>query len=81
MQLSKPTPISERPPIESICYISAEGNPHQFVVGQGGISFIGETEENGEYCMIPWLEVWDGEHIVARFNQHKVEHIFYKKNL
>jgi hypothetical protein len=78
--MSEPTEMLKRPPIESICYISAEGNPHQFIVGRGGVTFIGETQENSEYCLIPWIEVWDGEKIVARFNQHKVEHILYRRS-
>ena len=75
---TEPSQMSERPPIESITYISAEGNPHQFIVGRGGITEIRETQECAEYCHIPWLEVWAGESIVARFCQHKVEHIFYR---
>lgn len=77
---NEPTPMVKRPPVERITYISAEGNPHQFIVGRGGVTFIGETEENGEYCTIPWLEVWDGDTIVARFNQHKLEHILYRRS-
>ena len=77
--MNEPTLMEKRPPIESITYISAEGNPDQFIVGRGGITFIGETQENGEFCTIPWLEVFDGENIIARFNQHKVEHIIYRR--
>ena len=69
-------PIS-RPSIRSIAYISTEGNPDSFHVGSYNVTEIREVEENGEYCMIPWVEVWAGEKLIARFNQHKLEHIFY----
>ncbi len=71
-------PMISRPPIERITYISAEGNPHPYQVGMG-CTEIREVEENGEYCLIPWAEVWDGDQLLARFNQHKLEHIIYKK--
>jgi hypothetical protein len=70
--------MKERPPIERITYTSAEGNPCVFQVGQG-CSEILETEENSEYCMIPWVEVWDRSSLLARFNQHKLEHIIYRR--
>ena len=79
--MSQPTPMSKRPPIERICIISAEGNPHVFQVGMGATTFIGETEEGAEFCMIPWLEVWEGENLVARMSQHKVEHILYRRTI
>ena len=66
-----------RPPVHKICYISAEGNPHTFSVGNCGITELREVEENSEYCVIPWLEVWAGDKLLARFNQHKLEHILY----
>lgn len=71
--------MTPRPQIERITYISAEGNPHLYVVGRG-VTEIRETEECGEFCMIPWLEVWDGESLLARFCQHKVEHIIYRRS-
>ena len=70
--------IVERPPIERITYISAEGNPCIYAVGVNATE-IRETEECSECCMIPWLEVWDGESLIARFNQHKVELILYQR--
>lgn len=76
--MSNPTPMANRPPIERIGYIDPGGNPCQFIVGYK-TTRIEETEENGEFCTIPWLEVWEGENLVARFNQHKVEHIFYRR--
>lgn len=71
--------MKTRPPVSMICYTSAEGNPHTFTVGKGGITELREVEENGEYCTIPWIEVWHGERLLARFNQHKLEHIFYSQ--
>jgi hypothetical protein len=70
--------VNNRPPVQEICYISAEGNPSSFIVGRG-VTEIREVEENSEYCMIPWVEVWDGEDLLARFNQHKLEHILYRQ--
>jgi hypothetical protein len=65
-----------RPKIDRFCYTTPEGNPGQFIAG-ANCSEIREVEEGAEYCYIPWLEVYDGENLLARFNQHKVEHIFY----
>ena len=65
-----------RPPIKEICYISAEGNPHTFIVGLQ-CTEIREVEENGEMAFIPWVEVWHGERLLFRSNQHKLEHIVY----
>ena len=76
---SEPTPMANRPPVRMICYTSVQGNPHEFSIGRNGVTVIRETEECAEYSTIPWLEVWEGETLVARFNQHKLEHIFYKE--
>lgn len=69
--------MDNRPPVSMITYISAEGNPHSIVVGCNGVTAIREVEEDGEYAAIPWVEVWAGPELRARFNQHKLEHIFY----
>lgn len=69
--------MKDRPPVNSICYISAEGNPHQYIVGRGGVTEIREVEESSEYSFVPWVEVWAGRNLLARFNQHKLEHILY----
>ena len=66
----------DRPPIHMISYITTEGNPCSFTVGCG-CTEIREIEENGEYAFVPWVEVWNGERLLARFNQHKLEHIIY----
>jgi hypothetical protein len=66
----------KRPPISEICYISAEGNPHRFIVGLN-CSEIREVQENGEMAFIPWVEVWHGEKLLFRANQHKLECILY----
>lgn len=73
-----PMEMRKRPPIQMICYISAEGNPHTFHAGLGGITEIREVQEYSEVCFIPWVEVMRGDQLVARFNQHKLEHILYK---
>ena len=71
--------MAERPAIDMIAYTSVEGNPHSLVVGYNGITEIREVNESGEYSFIPWVEVWAGDRLHARFNQHKLDHIFYKK--
>jgi hypothetical protein len=65
-----------RPPIKRICYTSAEGNPQVFDLGYN-CTEIREVEENGEMAFIPWVEVWATDKLLARFNQHKLEHILY----
>jgi|HubBroStandDraft_1064217.scaffolds.fasta_scaffold52304_5 hypothetical protein len=67
-----------RPPIERIVYTTAEGNPGVFQLGRG-VSEIRETEENGEFSTIPWVEVWDRSSLLFRCNQHKLEHIIYQR--
>jgi hypothetical protein len=65
-----------RPPIRMISYITTEGNPCSFTVGCG-CTEIREIEECGEQAFIPWVEVYDGEKLLFRSNQHKLEHIVY----
>lgn len=79
MPASEPSKMEDRPPIDSIVYISAEGNPHTIIVGRGDVTEIRETQECGEFCYIPWVEVWAGESLTERFVQHKLEHIFYRR--
>ena len=76
--MSNPTPMKNRPPIERISYIDPQGNTSQFIAGYNATRIV-ETEEGGEYCLIPWLEVWEGENLVARMSQHKVENIIYRR--
>jgi len=71
------TTPAARPPIREVVYISAEGNPCTFRAS--ATIQIRETEENGEYCMIPWVEVWDGIELLARIPQNKLEHILYQR--
>ncbi len=65
-----------RPPVREIIYTTAEGNPGVFFVGCN-CTEIREVEESGEFCFIPWVEVWEGEKLIFRANQHKLEHIRY----
>jgi hypothetical protein len=70
------TRMINRPPVQQICSIDENGNPGTYTVGRG-CTEIREVEEPGEYALIPWVEVWDGERLIARFNQHKLESIIY----
>ena len=72
----KETRMINRPPVQQICFLNENGNPCTYTVGRG-CTEIREVEEPGEYAFIPWVEVWDGELIRARFNQHKLESIIY----
>ena len=65
-----------RPAVRMICYTDANGNPHTYTVGCG-CTEIREVEESGEMAWIPWVEVWNGEKLLFRSNQHKLEHIIY----
>lgn len=66
-----------RPPVQQICYIDEHGNPHTFVAGSPYCTEIREVEEAGDSAFVPWVEVWNGDKLIARFNQHKLEHILY----
>ena len=68
--------MNSRPPIQRITYISSEGKQHNFIVGCG-CTEIREVEESGEYTFIPWVEVWNGEKLLFRANQHTLERIIY----
>jgi hypothetical protein len=68
--------MTDRPPIQSICYIDAQGNPNTFNKGLN-CTEIREVEECGDMSFVPWVEVYRGDTLVARFNQHKLEHILY----
>ena len=63
--------------MREISFIDSQGYPRFHIVGQAGITAIKEVEESGEFCYIPWIEVWAGETLVARFCQHKLERIAY----
>lgn len=65
-----------RPPVQMICYTDEHGNPHTFTVGCD-VTEIREVEENGEYAFVPWVEVYNGEKFLARFNQHKLDQVIY----
>lgn len=71
------TNLSIRPPIKYICFSEAEDD-HRYTVGSCGVTEIKETQECGEYSHIPWVEVWAGEKLLARFSQHKLDGIFYE---
>jgi hypothetical protein len=71
--------MNNRPAILEVGFYSTAGNPHNYVVGKAGITEIKETEECGEYASIPWVEVYAGNELIARFCQHKLEHIYYAK--
>lgn len=74
----KHSEMQVRPPIQRITYISAEGNPCVYEIGRGATE-IREVQESSEYSYIPWVEVWSGDDLLARFNQHKLEHIIYQR--
>ncbi len=65
-----------RPPIQGIVFIDSQGNSREFNLGSR-CTHILEVEENGEFCLIPWVEVWDGGKLLLRASQHKLERIFY----
>ena len=56
----------------------AYGNPVDFRVGIGAVTRIEACEKNGEYCMIPYIRVWDGEKCMCEFSQHKANFIVFK---
>jgi hypothetical protein len=68
----------QRPPISAVWYTSLEGNPCCYRVGQG-VTRIVETKEMAEYTFVPWVEIWDGDSLIARFNQHKLDAIVYER--
>ena len=55
------------------------GNPLDYIVGRNGITKIEASEKKGEYCMIPYIRVWAGNHCVAEFNQHKASFVRFAK--
>ena len=79
--MSEASEMYDRPAIERITFISAEGNPcvFQCIGNHRNCSEIREVMQDGEYCRIPWIEVWEDKHLLARFNQHKLEHILYTR--
>ncbi len=75
--MAEASSMHERPPIRAIGYTTSEGNPAQFIVGRDSVLEIREVGELSEYAIIPWVEVWAQSRLLARFNQHKLDHIFY----
>ena len=74
---NKPSEMANRPPVREISFIDNQGNPRDYIVGCAGVTAIKETNECGEFAFIPWVEVWAGETLLARFCQNKLENIFY----
>ena len=66
----------DRPPIKIIGWTDENGNPRSFTVGCNCTAIL-EVEESGEYSFIPLVSVWQGETLLARFNQHKLDQIYY----
>jgi len=50
------------------------GNPMDYLLGRN-CTLIEACEKNGEYCMIPYIRVWDGESCIAEFSQHKASFV------
>ena len=75
--MTEPSAMGSRPPIQQISYLDADGNQREYIVGRGFVTAIRETNEAGEFCYIPWVEVWAGETLLARFSQNKLERIIY----
>jgi len=53
-----------------------DGNPVDYVVGRN-CTRIELGSQNGEYCMIPYVLVWNDGNLLAEFCQHKASYIMY----
>lgn len=53
------------------------GNPADYRVGAHGVTKITETGRNGEYCYIPYVEVWMGDDVVLEACMHKCSFVEY----
>ena len=53
------------------------GNPLDYIVGKN-CSRIESYLENGEYCGIPYIRVWDGDKRIIEFCQHKATFVRFR---
>lgn len=65
-------------PIRQIIYTDYLGNEHTFTEGVT-CTRIEATYKSGEYSNIPYVRVWDGDHALAEFCQHKLLGVFFGK--
>jgi hypothetical protein len=49
-----------------------------WTVGNDGITCIEAIVKNGEYCSIPYVRVWRGEHPVAEYCQHALREVRFR---
>jgi len=81
--MQHPSDMAGRPAITFITRTDENGNPNVISVGgaidykKDSVTEIREVEEYGEYAAIPWVEVYSGEKLLARFSQHKLDSVFY----
>ena len=75
--------MTSRPAVRMICYTDAGGNPQEIWV-DGRVTYNGdvvteirEVEEYGEFCAIPWVEIYSSDKLLARFCQHRLDRVFY----
>ena len=75
--------LAGRPAVTMIARTDENGNPNLISVGKAIaykgdlVTEIREVDEYGEFAAIPWVEVYSGEKLLARFNQHTLDGVFY----
>lgn len=55
----------------------SHGNPLDYIVGKQGVTAILSTVRNGEYCTIPYIEVWAGPDLILTACEHKCSFVEY----
>ena len=50
-----------------------------FSVGVNGVTRIDAYEENGMYCMIPYVRVWKGDVPVGEFCKHNIVGVYFEE--
>ncbi len=61
----------------SIDHQDNSGMGTAFVVGHEGVTKICQGAENGEYCEIPYIQIWCGEKKIFEAVKHRWARIHY----
>lgn len=63
--------------IQSVTVWTYETEAEAYRVGKDGVTAIVPILKNGEYCELPYVQVWKGEKLYAEFGQHKCEGVYF----
>lgn len=67
--------------IQSVTVWAFETEAESYEVGKKGTTAIVPIFKSGEYCDLPYVQIWKGEQLYAEFAQHKCQGVYFKQEL